>query len=362
VPVPSEVYASPKVWAGSSYATVWVENHQADYTDRRWFDLEYGRFGPDGSLSAQRTVVSTYELDASAVPVDHGRATACSITAMDRGFAVMWHEIDQARLQFALIDQDGTLMSEPTAVASAEGLDAPPLRVVWTGSRFGILWGSYGAVSFAVLDEQANLLSSGPVMDSLAMIGRLFLFWEDDHYAVFMENFHQALNEVYFATVDSEGQPLGEPRRLSDPDATYTSPLWAGQTPNGYRVVLSVRSRTDAGAAMRLGIVEVDPDGIETAPAQPIAALELTDLVCSGVAFGATWGEEHRLDFGLLGLDGALRSNAIELAVPVTTNDGTRVPAIADFDWHDGVFGAFFDQPATTAQGQRLYTEIACEP
>ncbi|MBN1606566.1 MAG: hypothetical protein JW940_08020 [Polyangiaceae bacterium] len=359
--VPSEVYGSPKVWAGSSYATVWVSNHQTSYTNRRWFDLEYGRFGPDGSLLAQHTVFSTYELDANATPVDYGTATARSITKIEQGFAVTWHEIDQSRLRFALLDRDGNLMSEPTAVATAEGLNAPLPRVVWTGSGFGVLWGGFDTVSFAVLDEQGSLLNSGSVMDSLAIIGRLFLFWEHDHYAVLIENYHQALNEVYFAKVDREARPLGEPRRLSDPDTTYTSPLWAGQTPNGYRVVLSVRGRTHAVATL-LGIVELDREGIETAPPQPITYVELIDLVWSGVAFGATWREQNALNFGLLGLDGSLRSNAIELAVPVPTNDGTRVPAVADFDWHDGVFGVFFSQPTAAAEGQRLYTQIACEP
>ena len=362
MPVPSEVQASPKVWSGGSYATVWVEQHRVDYADRRWFDLEFGRFAPDGSLSAQRTVVSTYELDENAVPIDYGRATLGSMLAVDGGFAITWHEIEQDRLLFALLDPDGALISEPTVVAAAEPVYAQSLRAVWTGSAFGIVWVSSDTVSVAILDGQGRLLSSGSVMGSLSMIGRLFLFWEDDHYAVWIENFHAALNEIYFAQVDGDAEPIGEPRRLSDPDTTYTSPLWVGQTTSGYRAVLSVRSRTDSVVATPLGIYEFDRDGIETAPPQPIAFAESIELVWSDIEFGAIFGEELRLNFGLLGLDGSLRSNPIELAVPVPTHDGTRVPMVSGFDRHDGVFGVFFSQPTSTAESQRLYTEIACEP
>lgn len=361
VPVPGAVLASPKVWSGGSYATVWVENHRVTYGDQQWFDLEYARFAPDGSLSAQHTVISTYELDENAVPIDYGGATVCSMLSVDGGFAITWHETEQERLMFALLDPVGALISEPAVLSADETLyAAPPLRAVWTGSRFGVVWGDYEKLSLAILDEQGSLLSSGPVMGSLATVGRLFLFWTDDHYAVWIENGHQALNEVYLLQVSAEGQPIGEPHRLSDPDTTYTSPLWVGQTPSGYRAVVRVRRRTDAPPAVPLGIYEFDRDGIETAPPQAIAVVDPVDLVWTDIEFGAIFGEDLRPYFGLLGLDGSLCSNQIELAAPFPTNDGTRVPTVGGFDWHDGVFGIFFSEP-TAAESQRLYTEIACE-
>lgn len=217
-------------------------------------------------------------------------------------------------IYFTLLDEDGNKIIQDLRLLYSPDIVSSSPRIVWNGTEFAVLWTEYtvGSIQPAVCAlHLARISSSGMILGTTQIdgncpfYGRIRLVWTGTSYGIFWDQGWPYIErpEVWFAKLDVLGNRISGPVRLTysnplvgDGTAALVDAFWDGSA-------FTVLWRTSQyGQPVHNYFARFDSDGQRIGPEiMPILSAQATEVT----AWGMVWdGSMYGLFLQGYGLDG----------------------------------------------------------
>jgi len=279
IPINTASSVNPSiVWNGSGYGVSW----QSDLGDNGNWDIYFAFLNINGAKVGDKIKIT-----------NNIQSQNPSLVWNGNNYGVSW--IYDNGIYFTLISANGTRISENIHVTSDEAQAHSP-SLVWNDNGYGVSWwdsrdDTY-EIYFARMDVAGIAIGGEQKITNGNVAVKPSLVWNDDGYGLswYDEPGQDIRSEIYFVRLDMNGVKIGEESRITHDNSFSYSPslVWNG---NGY----GVGWWDDRDGHNQIYFTTLDTNGEKTNSERRITRTDRNAsqpfLTWNGESYGISWND-----------------------------------------------------------------------
>jgi hypothetical protein len=276
---------------------------------------------------------------------DEAQVSVLSSVWAGNQFGTCWQDNRNGDFEtyFTRYDAAGIPTATDVRITNVAGYTWYP-RIDWNGTDFGIVFqdnrdGQHD-IYFTAVDSSGNkLFPEKKITNTTAVCTFPDLSWDGSNYGVVWEDHQGSSPQVYFAKIDSNGDPVVAPKQIVDSPESSGIPRIAA-FPGGYAVVWE--DERDLGIfrpTLYYTLLDANGDVLF-----PETNLSLTDregrspeIIWTGTFFGVVWADFRDFNFEIYFQ--ALTQNGLFLGTPLRISDHVAESDNPTLAWSGSEFG-----------------------